>query len=431
MKKNNFEETVKYVSDFKAAYNALNTEYKRSGMKEITASYNAIVDKYIKAIKEYQEMAKQYKKEKEELLVTECKKKIAEYRELIKKCRKEQMAEFIKYVGVETPLFYNYRNALIQVIKIKMMSGEKYKSASDSKKTSSNDIDTESTNFSCNRAMVESLRSSSDFHYDRFISDNESYKETKDDCESDDNSTNEEDTCLETNNNVTIYETDDVLSDLATKIILKELTEQYFLYKDDAAWAFRSICQAIHNTLCDMVRKIPGDIPIKPKKDSKSAYNDSKEKKDEKTASYKTIYLDSTVTDEEGNSTTVGSMTADENQITEEAPIRAEMVIYAKNTFIHDVIKEMIPKPKYLLAYLNAVASRTGIELCNDIISKGFSSSLATIIALLKDKDIHVEYLYDVEFEWKDNINTLKKNNNIVNNWAQESRKIAQDMCVK
>lgn len=64
----------------------------------------------------------------------------------------------------------------------------------------------------------------------------------------------------------------------------------------------------------------------------------------------------------------------------------------------------MIPKPKYLLAYLNAVSGRTAKELCDDIISEGFSSSLMTIIALLKDKDINVEYLCHMEFEWKTKI---------------------------
>lgn len=377
MKKKKTEETVKYVLDFRDAYNALVSEYKEKGMDKITASYNAKVDEYKVSVKAYQDLAKQYKIKGNLKLVDECREKAKKYHELIKECRKKQMSEFVDQIGLENSSFCNYRNAMIHVIKIKMMTGKK--------------MALESANFSCNRAMVESLRASGEFHYDKFATDNE------------------------TINDIDGSGIDDVLTYLTTKILLKELSEQYFLYKDDAAWAFRSISQVIHNELCDMIKKIPGNIPINPKK----------------TACYKTTYLDSTITDEEGNITTVGAMTAAPNQDTENASIRPELIKYAKNTFVHAVIEELIPKPHYLLAYLNALADRSGIELCHDIISEGFSSTLTTIIDLLKDKDIHVDYLNNIELKWKDNIGSLKKNSNIVNNWSDESRKIARKMCVK
>lgn len=450
MKNKNLEETTEYVLVFKDTYNALLAEYKAKGMDKRTASYNATVNEYKATIKEYQVLIKQLKKQtnKEESIevIRKYRNKIKECQNLIKECRKEQMADFIEMIDIEGSLFRNYKESLIQVIKIKMMSGKKFDCGSKTEKTAEKDKTSESTNFSCNRAMVESLRVSGEYQYNRYTSDNgtSKFKGKSGTIAKDNNedvnvfNENDEDTiieenCTEVNDNVTVYEIDDVLTCLTTKILVKELSEQYFIYKEDAAWAFRSICHVIHNELCDMVKKLPGDIPIESKNSKKTTApnNNSSNCNTEKPACYKTVYLDSTITDDEGNTTTIGSMTADPSQDTEKNVIRQELVSYAKNTFVHAVIRKLIPKPKYLLAYLNAVAGRTGHELCYDIISEGFSSSLSFVIKLLKDKDINVDYLNNIEFEWKDNISAIKKNNNIVNNWADESRKIAQEMCVK
>ena len=96
---------------------------------------------------------------------------VKRYKELVKKCREEQMTTFIDTIGLETPTFRNYQDKLIKVIKIKMMTGNGSKGSA------------ESTNFSSNRAMVESLRASGEYSYSKFTSYSGTPNEKKDSAE--------------------------------------------------------------------------------------------------------------------------------------------------------------------------------------------------------------------------------------------------------
>lgn len=400
------------------------------------------------------------------------------YRALYSLYMEKGVDAFFNKYGLKTPAFREYQESLTEVISYVMKNEEneeKVKSLYDSseyhkdRKAYKNSVSSSYTSYSkkekrknreenYKESYAEYYSENRDDEFDPTYEDyyancnedydeeyneeyNENYSEecnddyTKDyvkDYEADqsDSEVYEQDNCY-----VNKYGIDDVLTHLVDKVLELEIVDKYFISKADAKWAYNSLKFVVHNELCDMVDKLPKPMTLyvekKPKETTKEKNSKETTTEKKKKAHQKMVALDSYIKDAEGNSTTVGSMTADVRQNTEHEVMVNEMLEYAKTTFLHEVIDAMISKPHYLIAYLNSLTGRKAIELCRSIIVNGFDEALYDVVELLKEQDVYVDYIYDSKIEWKKDIELLVRNSNVVNNWIDEARKIVNDMCIK
>lgn len=336
--------------------------------------------------------------------------------------------------GTETKEFIQYAKAVKEVIKVKMNTGGK-----------KNNSDTEDTNQSSNRAMVESIRNSGEYNYYKI-----NYPSNKKDALTANSNVGAEenedlsDTAIESNEsdasinnkieNDEVFIVDEVLDHLFTEILRKDIEKCYFISKADAQYAFNSITLCIHNELVNMCRKLPKPIPINPKEDSKAEYCNNRIAEDtsiNSKACFKIVNLDDTFVDSEGNTTSLGAHIADPNRNTEDEAFRAAALEYGISSFVHEMVSYYIAnnKPLYMISYLNTCAGGTAIELYEDIYNNGFDQALQTIVERLRNIGIHVEYLNNLHLNWKKNNKDIKKN--YPNNWRDEAYKIVNARVAK
>lgn len=372
------------------------------------------------------------------------------------------MGAFVAADGSDSPQFENYANAIRTVIKIKMNTGKKPETVDGSE---NGEI---KTNLSSNRSMVESLRRSGEYAYDKIYrtskiadasdknikkeDDSEGFDELYANTEDIESTLDLKDESVEdvVTDDATVYIRDDVLDCLFSKVIAKEKSEQYYLAKEDATHAFNSIKFTIHNELVDLCRKLPKAIPVLGKScdivaenkdddetsgicdfDEMPNNNCNEEELDTKADNrirnnipyYQMISLDAPIVDSEGNETLYGETVAAPSSLTKEEEVT---LYYGKSSFIHEVISDLLKsgKPHYMLSYLNAVVGGTGKELYNDIHNLGYKATLEFIITDLKYLEINVDYLSDIKFNWYLKSNEVKRNDPI--DWKYEAYKVVK-----
>ncbi|MBR6146834.1 MAG: hypothetical protein IKQ44_00600 [Lachnospiraceae bacterium] len=345
-----------------------------------------------------------------------------------------------------TKEFTEYAKAVKKVIAVKMYSRKKFKKDSDMSS------EAESANFSCNRAMVNSLRESGEYKLDKIVlsstemtnkiytkksdlieeiyrEDIENALDSLDDMDSEENIPYALD-------NDSVLVSDDVLDQLFSEILINDTKDQYYIKKADAAYAFRSISVSVHNKLVDMCKKLPKPIPLGSAKDS-SEKNDNDEyeihdkskkstgKNINKRANFKIVNLDDTISDNDGNVTSMGSIISDPNKNTEEEATRSAMLKYGISVFVYKMTALFIErnKPHYMISYLNNISGGSGIELYEDIYNNGFDHALQTVTNRLQIVNIDVDHLNKLNlFEGMNNKDVKK---NYPNNWLDRAMQIA------
>jgi len=325
---------------------------------------------------------------------------------------------------VETPEFRVYEKCVREVIRIHMNSERL------------NDNGTPS-----NKMMVSSLREFAFYNYSNHFSNN--------DVDSDDSELGYDFSSASNAEFDSEVKIDDLLDHLLTKIITTDALTQYYLKKADPSHALNSIMKTVTNELRDRSKAIRYSIPLpKPLKSrtSNSSMNsrfkvitnldncsseDDNELVQDRKNSFCMISLDSTINDEEGNSTSFGTVVADPRHNIEEEVIRREMLNYGVNTFVHEAIKLFVESetPYYLLTYLNTIAgslleknNRTVKHLAREITCLGFDNTLNKLITIICHSHIDISYLRGQSIDWHLEKNDFKEND--IYKWQNNSERI-------
>ncbi len=203
-------------------------------------------------------------------------------------------------------------------------------------------------------------------------------------------------------NEMLVYIADDILDLLVEKIVMLEVSSNYFIEKRDAKYAYNSICHCVQNHVIDLVKKMDRE-------------------------NRKKVILESEQDEAEEIFNSIFAKYADARQHIEKSIFLNDSLAIAKESIIHEVVHYLtsIKSFNILICYLNTICDGSNKDLFYSLKNEGYKKALVDICIKLSTLGIDVWYLLDT-LEYED----LSPNNDLklerVSRWTSRSSEMVR-----